>query len=94
MSKCYKDETGRKLIVSTGTTLTGKTVSLIVRKPSGTEVEWAGAVGVDATTIEYTIASGALDEVGVYTLQAKIVSGGTTSYGEAVQFRVYQKYEP
>lgn len=88
MSKVYKDETGRKLVVDTGEVLTGKTVALVVKKPGGTEATWTGAVGAVNTTIEHTIATGDMNEAGNYILQAKITSGTDVSYGEAVAFTV------
>lgn len=91
--KHYVGEYGTKLRIYTGQDLTNALqVSLIVKKPNGTEVEWIGAV-VDTNYIEYTVRNGDFDIPGKYVLQAKIVANNGEWYGDRFTIVVYDKYD-
>ncbi len=93
MGKIYAGTVGVTLHVETTIDLTGASaVSLLVRKPSGKEVEWVGSPA--GTTITYTTQANDLDEAGLYTLQAKATyPDGSLFLGETVRFTVFEKFE-
>lgn len=89
MTKSYKPDIGTVVSLNTGTVITGASaVSIEVRKPSGLVETWAGVIGSDTYSVEHTIAAGNLTEAGIYILQAKVVIGSGTWYGDSVSYEV------
>jgi len=94
MIKIYQDDVGIALTVATGFTLTGGTVSLKVKKPSGTHVTWAATVDpLDAKNLVYTTLLGDLDEMGKYYLQSFAVLSGQTLRGETTEIEIYGPFQ-
>ena len=92
MSKVYINTEGILIKVETGIDLSGATkVSLKVRKPSGTEVEWIGTA--DGTKITYITQTGDLDEAGLYKIQAYIEKGSLKILGDTDGIYVYNEFE-
>lgn len=70
-------DTGTVISLETGVVLTGATVSIRVKKPSGIVVTWPAVT--NGTRIETTTTSESLDEPGVYVLQGVIQNLGSWS---------------
>ena len=92
MSKVFVGEVGKRFEVDTEYPIpSGATVSLIVKKPSGTKIEWAGSIESN-TYIVYETNIGDLNEAGTWQLQAKIQwNDGVKDnvlYGEITSFEV------
>lgn len=100
-AKVYVDAIGVGIECNMYEDMTGAyDVSLLVRKPDGTEVEWTDADpgivevdGVDSPNfILYTTVDGDLDQSGRYKVQPKFSMSGATNYGNTDYFRVYKRY--
>lgn len=91
--KIYTGTVGIKLIVETGQDLsTASQVSLLVKKPDKSQVEWVGVA--NGTTIEYVVKSGDLDLAGTYIIHAKAVfANGDVWFGQAEKLVVYELFE-
>ena len=92
--KIYLNDVGTVFTIDMDSTITAATVRLIyVRKPDGTEDTWT-ATASDVNLL-YTIASGDLDQSGIYKANGYVAStaGGWYYTGKTFQFRVYNKYE-
>ncbi|MBO8180276.1 MAG: hypothetical protein H0Z19_07330 [Archaeoglobus sp.] len=92
-TKWYVGTTGVKLTVETGQDLSDTMqVSLLVKKPDGSQVEWVGTA--NGTKIEYIIQSGDLDQAGIYRVQAKAVfADGAVWYGNTDVLVIYELFE-
>jgi hypothetical protein len=89
MTGSYKPDIGTVIALDTGVSILGASaVSIEVKKPSGATVSWVGAVGADNQSVEYTILAGDLTESGTYKLQAKVVIGSGTWYGQTTDYSV------
>lgn len=85
----YKGDIGTVVLLDTGMTITGATaITVEALKPSGTISHWTATVHTDNVSVKHTIVSGEFDEVGTYTLQAKLTLGGGTWRGESVKLIV------
>lgn len=96
MGKVYRGDIGIKIVLNTEADLSDATTAkIIVKKPSGAEVEWiANFEDRIAGKISYTTTNNDLDEVGVYKLQAYVeFTNGTKLYGETAEMVVFDKYE-
>ena len=96
--KHYVGTVGLIINVDTGIDLTAATATkLLVRKPSGEEVEWAAVVTTDpfgdSTRLRYITAVGDLDEEGFYKVQANATIGDWTGKGKTTSFKVYAKFK-
>lgn len=90
----YVGDVGTVILLDTGMTITGATaVTIEVLKPSATEAHWAATVHTDNVSVKHTIVSGEFDEIGSYTLQAKLTLGGGTWRGESVKLVVKDKFK-
>jgi len=90
--KCYIDTVGLEIILNTGIDLTGASpTSIKVRKPDGTETEWAAGIK-DNTKLSYVTQSGDLNVPGMYHLQANATLGGFTGPGETVCLKVESRF--
>lgn len=93
MSKLYQGDIGTVIDVDTSTDLsTAIILELRIKKPSGTEVVWAGALH-DTTKIRYTIDAADFDEVGTYQVQAYVALPSWSGWGDTTSFAVYDQYE-
>lgn len=100
MSTLYKGDVGTVISLNTGINIsTATTVSIIVKKPSGgTPLTWAATIGADNMSVEHTIGTGvlglesALNEVGHYKLQAKVVMPSGTWHGETTSIQVKDNF--
>lgn len=96
MGKIYRDDVGQKLLVNTNTDLSEGTITkILVKKPSGIEVEWGAAVEEPASEgkISYFIEEGDLDESGTYIIQAYCeFSDGSELHGDTDSFFVHKKF--
>jgi len=90
--KYYVGDTGTDIIVDCGTAITGATnTKLKVKKPDGSEVEWAATIdGTD--NLKYTTLISDFSVPGTYILQASLTLGGWTGLGESAQFMIYDSY--
>ena len=87
-SKFYIGDIGTEIIVDVCSDITTANVTdLMVEKPDGTQVTWSGAV-FETTKIKYVVASGDFDQVGIYTVQSRVVISGWSGYGDTVSFKV------
>jgi hypothetical protein len=83
----FKDQTLLDIILDTKITLTGaSTTDIHYKKPSGAEGNWVGVVDpANAKNIKYAVTTGDIDETGPYKLQAVVVIGGRTGYGDIIE---------
>jgi len=65
--------------------------SLLLTKPSGTLVQWTAAFVTDGSNgqIDYDTSSGDFDEVGLWRLQAYVVSPTWTGYSDVQIVQVH-----
>jgi hypothetical protein len=92
--KIFVGTAGIKLKVSTGIDLTTSTVTFLVSKPdSDITVEWAASMESPATAgvASKILSATDLDVDGMWNIQAKVIKGGMTLYGEIATFKVYKK---
>lgn len=73
--------------------LSSATVSFLVEKPGGSIATFTASNVTDGTDglVEYITESGDIDEVGIWTLQVKVVIGSTTYRSTENKFRVMRK---
>jgi len=92
-TKWYVGTVGVKLVVETGQDLsTAFQVSVLVKKPDGTQEEWIGTA--NGTQIEYIIQNGDLDQAGIYRIQAKVTfADGSVWYGHTDVLVIYELFE-
>ena len=93
VQKIYAGSYGIKLTAETKSDLsTAVQVSLIVKKPDGSEVEWVGVI--NGSTIEYVLQQGDIDIAGKYLIQTKAVfNDGSVIYGQTDILPIYEKFE-
>ena len=68
---------------------TATEISILVEKPSGTNVTWTATQYGSTSEITYTSVSGDLDEAGDYILQAYIKWGKNEHHGDSTTITVY-----
>mgnify|MGYP000844646023 CR=1 FL=1 len=92
--KPYVGDIGTDLVVDVTEDLTGATVGLSVRKPSGITVVWQAVVH-ESRSVRHTVAAGDFNEAGVYRVQPVIsLADGTWSgRGKTAELRVYGKHQ-
>ncbi len=92
--KPYVGDIGTDIILDVHEDLTGATVGISVRKPSGTTAVWPAAVH-ESRSVRHTAAAGDFNETGVYRVQPVIsLADGTWSgRGKTAEFRVYGKHQ-
>jgi len=95
MSDFYVGDTGVEITLDCGADIsTASNVKIKVRKPRGSEVEWAAYKhGSDPTKIQYITGVGDFNEPGEYKLQAYLSVGAWTGSGETAHLTVTQKFE-
>lgn len=91
--RSYVGDIGTVLMVNTKEDIsTASKVSLKIKKPDDTEVEWIGTV--DRTTyIRYATVSGDFDQSGEYHMNAYVEMTGWTGRGETVSFHIYEPFQ-
>lgn len=91
-NRCYVGDVGTVITLETGsnlTTLGATAVTIKVQKPSTATQDWvASIVSATPSQITYTTVSGDLDEAGMYSLQAYIVSPTGTWRGDATPLEI------
>lgn len=99
-AKYYVNDFGYPIIVDTGQDLSTATVlSLLVKKPSGETLTWAGELGPanaygDYKSISYTVQEGDIDEDGTWSLQAFVEFDSSFQIkGRTVTFRIYPEFK-
>ena len=99
VSKHYVGAVGTEVLVDTGIDISMATVlHLLVKKPCGSEVTWAGVLGPPNavgtyTSISYTVQSGDWDIQGWWNVQAYVEMPGWNGKGATVKFRLYPAYQ-
>ncbi len=93
-NKYYVGDIGTDVIVDVGSDITTASLTnLSVKKPSGKEVTWVGAV-VQTTKIAYTTVAGDFDEPGTYKLQSLVtLLSGWSGRGDCTSFIVHNKFD-
>ena len=88
MSKVFAGDIGTVILLNTGTSLAGATVTKMrVRKPDGTIVEWQATVQ-DTTYLKFVTVAGTLDTAGRWQVQAQVTLPAWSGYGEVAYFNV------
>lgn len=89
----YVDDVGTEVLVDTVEDISTATiVKLNVRKPSGTEVEWAGAI-YQNHYIRYIIQADDLDEPGEYAIQADVTTPSGHWLGSTAVLSVHAEFD-
>lgn len=89
--RLYVGSVGVMLVVETGIDLSDfDYVGLVVKKPDGSVVEWAGVA--KGSRIEYVIQEGDLNVPGSYKIQAVVRNGTFESLGETTMLYVYPEF--
>lgn len=92
MNKIYVGDTGTLVQVETGQPLQTATVTaLVVRKPDGTVVEWAGTA--QGSKIVYPSVVSTFDAAGVWRLQARVVMPSGAWLGATAEFKVFAAFK-
>lgn len=92
MAKVYVQDLGTRMTFDTGVNISAATaLSLLVRKPDGTEAEWA-ATASGSTALYRDVQAGDISDPGVYFLQPKVVTPAGTWLAETVRLRVYDVF--
>ena len=95
MGKIYKTDIGTLISLNTGINISSaSSVSILVKKPSGGAiVTWVSVIGSDNMSIEHTILTDELNEVGYYKLHAKVVMPSGTWHGETATIQVKDAFQ-
>ena len=89
MAKHYVGEIGTTIELDTNVDISTADVSISVLKPDASSAEsWSAGV-TDTTKVQYVLQSGDFDTAGKYKMQAVVVEGTHTWYGETVTINVY-----
>ncbi len=92
MGKVYEGDIGTVIELDTGEDISSaSTLRIYYTKPSGTTSFWPATL-VGTSRLSYTTQSGNLDEDGVWSLQAYVVTASGTWRGETVKLRVYAQF--
>ena len=96
MSRLYQDDVGARLLVHTNNLTIPVTavLTLVVTKPSGTEVVWAIAPGdIEYATgiLTYTTVAGDFDETGEYRVQVHGVFTDADESSNIDRFTIHEK---
>ena len=82
MTQIFVGDTGTIIKLDCGMDISTATVhNIVVRKPNGTKVTWAGTVN-GTSTILYVTQAGDLDIAGTWHFQAFVTMPGWTGTGE------------
>ena len=99
MSKVYIGDVGTVFDFdsdpnATGVDLTGYTLKVRFKKPSGDIVEKSGALKPASTTVvRYTTTTNDIDVAGTWEVQIKVTLGTNIWYGETSSFEVYEQFK-
>lgn len=92
MSKVYLGDVGTDIILDCGSDISDATVrQIIAKKPSGETVTWP-AVAEGANSIKYKVVDGDIDEAGLWSLQARVVTPSWSGRGETFPMQVYELF--
>lgn len=98
-SKYYVGDVGTEVLVDTKSDISTATVlKLLVKKPSGEEIEWVGVLGPPNsigvyTKIKYIVKEGDWDTQGWWLVQSYVEMPSWRGRGETVKFRLYPEYQ-
>jgi len=91
--KHYINEVDTDIVVDCGCDISAATDTVLkVKKPDGTEVEWAASI-YDTNYLKYTAQAGDLSPAGRYLLQSSLVLAGWTGRGETASFIIYEHFK-
>ena len=92
--KPYVGDIGTDIILDVYEDLTGATVGISVRKPSGMVVVWSAVVH-ETLSVRHTVRAGDFDEAGIYRVQpvVALADGTWSGRGGTGEFRVYAKHQ-
>lgn len=93
MNKVYKGDVGTEIVLDCGSDISNATtMEILVLLPDGNTTTWSATLeGTDS--VKYVIQSGDLDMVGMYMLQAKVVTPDWSGRGETFYLRVLDHYQ-
>lgn len=92
MTKIYQGTVGVVVILDTSIDLTSASErKILVRKPSGAEVEWAATLS-GSTALQHAIAADDIADAGEYFLQAKVTIGSLITRGETAKLIVSENF--
>jgi hypothetical protein len=94
MPLAYKGDIGARLTISTSNTAipSGTTLTVIIKKPSGTLLTKTPSVNLTTGVLTYDTVSGDLDETGEYKVQVHgVFVDGDDLYSDRDSFTVYEK---
>jgi len=91
--KIYLNDIGTRFEIDTGVDVTAATkVGLVVKKPDGTVVNWAGHIDttdpLQKNNVIYVAGIGDFDQPGFYIAQATVTFTNWSGRGEAFTFQV------
>lgn len=93
MSKVYKGDVGTVILIDCSEDISTATAQkILVKKPDKTETEWTATVYQD-DYLRHVIASGELDQAGIWYLQPYVELVDWQGYGETVPLRVYDEFK-
>jgi len=91
MGKIYVGDVGTVLLVDAGEDVSSANpISLMVKKPDGTVVEWLGT-GV-GNQLSYTTVAGDADQEGMYLCQIHATLGGWVGRGQTFGLQIYAAF--
>lgn len=93
MGKVYKDDFGTVLDLDAGEDVSdASSLRIYFKKPSGATGSWAADLeGV--SLLRYVTETGDINEDGIWSLQARVVTAAGTWRGETAKLRVWAHYE-
>ena len=89
MSKIYKADTGTILLFDTGSDISAATTAYIRYEKPDASTGYLEGAAYDTTKVKFTTLVGTFDQVGVWKLQAYVVTPSWTGHGEIVEVRVH-----
>jgi hypothetical protein len=88
MGKVYVGDHGTRVLVHTGSDISGATVHLKVRKPNNVAVTWTGIIS-GTEDIAHTLDRSEIDVAGEYLVQAYVHKDGWEGRGQTAVLRVH-----
>lgn len=77
----FQGDSYSQIVLDTGISLTGaSSTRILYTKPSGLKGYWTATPS--GTTLIYQLVDGDINEAGIWSVQAEVVIGGKTAYGD------------